>query len=69
MGADVPDLFLGLSRLGQEDLTFSLRMMLVMEGARKEKKGLEFYFFEKSCQFVEITCSDCVRRFYGLCAL
>ena len=45
MGADVPDLFLGPSRLGCADLTCSLRMILVMEGARKEKKGLEFYFF------------------------
>ena len=37
MGADVPDLFLGASRLGLRDLTCSLRMMLVMEGTRKEK--------------------------------
>ena len=44
MGADVPDLFLGPSRLGRADLTCSLRMILVMEGTRKEKKGLEYLF-------------------------
>ena len=49
MGADVPDLFLGPSRLGRADLTYSLRIMLVMEGTRKEKKGLDFFLFEKSC--------------------
>ena len=47
MGADVPDLFLSTSRLGRGDLTCSLRMMLVMEGARKEKKGLESLLFLK----------------------
>ena len=36
------DLFLSASRLGCVDLACSLIMMLVMEGARKEKKGLEF---------------------------
>ena len=46
MGADVPDLFLSLSQLGRADLTCSLRMMLVMEGARKEKKGLESFFLK-----------------------
>ena len=44
----MPDLFLSTSRLGRVDLTCSLRMMLVMEGARKEKKGLEFYSFLKN---------------------
>ena len=48
MGADVPDLFLSTSRLGRADLTCSLLMMLVMEGARKEKKGLESLFFLKN---------------------
>ena len=48
MGADVPDLFLGPSRLGCADLTCSLRMMLVMEGTRKEKKGLESLFILKN---------------------
>ena len=37
------------------------------------KKGKErviiLFFFEKSCRFVEIACSDSVRRLYGLCAL
>ena len=42
MGADVLDLLLSASQLGCADLTCSLHMMLVMEGARKEKKGLEF---------------------------
>ena len=45
MGADLPDLFLGPSQLGRADLTCSLRMMLVMEGTRKEKKGLESFLF------------------------
>ena len=46
----MPDLFLSTSRLGRADLTCLLRMMLVMEVARKEKKGLEsVFFFEKSC--------------------
>ena len=40
------DLFLSSSRLGRADLTFSLHMMLVMEGARKEKKGLESFFLK-----------------------
>ena len=45
----MPDLFLSTSRLGREDLTCSLRMMLVMEDARKEKKGLEsLYIFLKN---------------------
>ena len=39
----MPDLFLGPSRLGRADLTCSLLMMLVMEGTRKEKKGLDFF--------------------------
>ena len=69
MGADVPDLFLITSQLGRADLTCSLQMMLVMEGARKEKKGLKSFFFEKSFRFVEIACSDYVRRLYSLCAL
>ena len=44
MGDDVLELFLSASRLGCADLTCSLRMMLVMKGARKEKKGLEYLF-------------------------
>ena len=41
------DLFFGASRLDHEDFDCSLCMMLVKEGARKEKKGLEsFFFFE-----------------------
>ena len=42
------DLFLSASRLGCVDFACSLRMMLVMEGARKEKKGLESFFFLKN---------------------
>ena len=45
----MPDLFLSTSQLGCADLTCSLRMMLVMEGSRKEKKGLEsLYIFLKN---------------------
>ena len=44
----MPDLFLSTSQLGRSDLTCSLRMMLVKEGARKEKKGLEILFFLKN---------------------
>ena len=43
MGADVLNLFLSASQLGRADFACSLRMMLVMEGARKEKKGLDFF--------------------------
>ena len=43
MGADVLDLFLSASRLGRADFACSLHMMLVMEGARKENKGLDFF--------------------------
>ena len=45
MDADVPDFFLGPSRLVSADLTCSLRVMLVMEGTRKEKKGFESFSF------------------------
>ena len=45
IGADVPDLFLGTPRLGCADLTCSLLIMLVMEVAIKEKKGLEYFYF------------------------
>ena len=71
MGADVPDLFLGPSRLGRADLTYSLRMMLVMEGTRKEKKGLEFifYIFFNLVDLLKSLVAICVRRLYGLCAL
>ena len=41
MGADVLDLFLSVPQLGGAEFPFSLGMMLVVEGARKEKKGLE----------------------------
>ena len=62
--------FLECVTLGRADFSCSIRMMLVMEGARKEKKGLESLFdIEKSCQFVKIACSDSVRRLYGLCDL
>ena len=44
MGADLPDLFLSTSRLGRADFACSLHMMLVMKGARKEKKGLDFFW-------------------------
>ena len=45
----MPDLLLSTSRLGRADLTCSLRTMLVMEGARKGKKGLEsLYIFLKN---------------------
>ena len=38
------DLFLSASRLVRADFACSLRMVLVMEGARNEKKGLESFF-------------------------
>ena len=38
------DLFFSASRLDRADFAYSLCMMLVVEGARKEKKGLEFIF-------------------------
>ena len=44
-GADVPNLFLGTSLLGRVDFTCSLRMMILMEGTRKEKKGLDLFLF------------------------
>ena len=43
---DLGGMFVGWvskDRLGCADLTCSLRMMLVMEGTRKEKKGLDFF--------------------------
>ena len=40
------DLFFGASRLDREEFACSLRMILVKEGSRKEKKGLEFYFLK-----------------------
>ena len=42
------EFFLSASRLGRADLACSLRMMLVMEGARKEKEGLESIFLKKN---------------------
>ena len=39
------DLFFGASRLDHVYFACSLRMMLVKEGARKEKKELEFLFY------------------------
>ena len=39
------DLFLSTSQLVLAYLTCSLPMMLVMEGASKEKKGLDIYLF------------------------
>ena len=65
------DFFFSVSQIDLADFAYSLRMMLVKEGAIKEKKGLDFFliFFEKSCLCVKIACSDSVRRLYGLCAL
>ena len=42
------DIFLSDSRLGCVDFACSLRMMLAMEGTRKEKKELESLFFLKN---------------------
>ena len=42
------DLFFSASRLDCVYFACSLRMMLVKEGSRKEKKGLEFLFFLKN---------------------
>ena len=42
------DLFFSASRLDCTDFACSLRMMLVKKGARKEKKGLESFFFLKN---------------------
>ena len=39
----MPDILLSMSLLDHLDLTCSLIIMLVMEGARKEKKGLDFF--------------------------
>ena len=71
MGADVPDLFLGPSRLVRADLPCSLRMMLVMEGTRKEKKGLEFfiYFLKNLVDLLKLLVAICVRKLYSLCPL
>ena len=69
MGADVPDLFLSTSQLGRADLTCSLHMMLVMEGARKERKGLESFFLKNLVDLLKLLVAICVRRLYGLCAL
>ena len=61
MGADVPDLFLGLSRLGRADLPCSLRaMMIVMKGTRKKKKGLEF-FLKNLVDLLKSLVAICVR--------
>ena len=63
MGADVSNLFLGPSRLVCADLTCSLRMMLVMEGTRKEKKGLKsfilFYLVDLLKSLVATAYVDC----------
>ena len=39
----MPEILLSTSLLDRLDLTCSLIIMLVMEGARKEKKGLDFF--------------------------
>ena len=39
----VLECFFGSPRLDREDFACSLRMMLVMECAREEKKGLDFF--------------------------
>ena len=71
MDADVSDHFLVPSRLGRADLPCSLRIMLVMEGTTKEKKGLEsFIFFENNLvDLLKSLVAICVRRLYSLCAL
>ena len=43
IGAEVLDLFFSSLRLDHAYFVCSLRMMLVKEGARKEKKGLESF--------------------------
>ena len=43
MDKEVLDLFLSASWLGRPEFSCSLHMILVMEGARKEKKGLDFF--------------------------
>ena len=63
MGADVPDLFLGLSGLGCADLTYSLRMMLVVEGTRLEKKGLESLFIYFLKNLVDLLKSPVTRAY------
>ena len=67
MGADVPELFLGPSRLGRADLNCSLRMILVMECARKEKKGLQLFFLKNLVNLLKslvatayVDCTGCV---------
>ena len=65
MGADVPDIFLGLSQLGRADLPYSLRIMLVMEGTRKEKKGLDLFLFYNLVDLLKSLVPICVRRLYG----
>ena len=46
------DLFFSASRLDREYFACSLCMMLVKEGARKEKKGLESFIIKK--KFVDL---------------
>ena len=59
------DLFFSASRLDREDFACSLRMMLVKEGAKKEKKGLAFFsfFLKNLVDFlkspVATACIDC----------
>ena len=68
IGAEVLDLFLSASRLGRADFACSLRMMLVKEGARKEKKGLESFFFFFLENLVDLLKSP-VARAYVDCTL
>ena len=65
------DLFLSASRLGREDFACSIRIMLVMEGARKEKKGLEsfIYFLKNLVDLLKslvatayVDCTACAHR-------
>ena len=57
------DLFFSASRLDCADFACSLRMMLVKEGARKERKGLEFSFGKNFVDLlkspVATACIDC----------
>ena len=61
------DLFLSASLLVCVDYACSLRMMLVMEVARKEKKGLESFFLKNLVDLLKslvatayVDCTACV---------
>ena len=71
MGAAMPDIFLVQSILSRVDLPYSLRaMMLVLKGYKKERKGLEYFFYIFNIvDFLKLLVSICVRRLYVVCAL